>query len=90
MEAIPHYIKAILIRESTLGFDDIDTAIVYHNLGVAYYETKEYREALLYYLEALRVFFEQAGNGSRYTLRTYASLGNLFEAQGDHTSSSYY
>ncbi len=75
------FLKAIEIRENTLGRNHKDTASSYNSLAVLYDEQGKYELAELLYKRIIKIYEESEENKEVSLATTYHNLANLYESQ---------
>ena len=66
--ALQYLTKALTISERNLGANHPNTATSYFNIGIAYYQTRKYQEALGCFEKALTRFVDIFGANHKNTL----------------------
>ncbi|MCH5211638.1 MAG: tetratricopeptide repeat protein [Oscillospiraceae bacterium] len=57
----------IVINKRSLGKEHMNTAMVYNNIGVVYYNKRGYSEALDYFRKAFMILKNQFGENHHHT-----------------------
>jgi tetratricopeptide (TPR) repeat protein len=84
--AIFHYQQAVLIDEVVLVEDDEDRAVGFNNLGMAYKDLGDFKEAL-YWLEerALKFQLSKLPHTHPDLAITYSNIGETYSENGNYT-----
>ena len=80
-EAEPLYVRALAIREKTLGLDHPDVATTLNNLGALHDAQDHYEQAEAYYRRAIAIREKALGPTHIETAATLASLGEIYMEQ---------
>ncbi|EGD81090.1 tetratricopeptide protein [Salpingoeca rosetta] len=82
--AIAYFETALAIRLRTEGEKGGNVAVLYNNLGNAYFSKGAYDRAIHYYDKALAIKVETLGEKHPSTAETYNNLGNAYARKGDY------
>lgn len=77
-----YYDQALIISENYFGKNELETAIIYNNQGLAEYDSGNYNAALELRLKVLSIYESKLGKKHRYTLKAYANLGGIYSEMG--------
>jgi len=72
--------KHKIVQESIdrFGKNHVNTATAYHNLGLAYFEIRDYQKAIEYYSEALDIQLKISGEKHSNVAISYNCLGRVY------------
>ena len=85
-----YYLKALDIREKTLGAEHPDVATSYNSIGGIYDSQGDYPKALEYYSKALDIREKTLGAEHPNVATSYNNIGNVYDSLGDYPKALEY